>query len=95
MTAQRTHTTDANNDYRRAYRDYNSEVEKFTGQHVENYIAHACRSLEAAILRGLNSEELDEDIFADLRDGTIAISEKVIGAPHVSEPSNWKCRSKW
>jgi hypothetical protein len=81
VTGQRTHTTDANNDYKKAYRDYNSEVEKFTGQHVENYIANARRSLEATIAHRVNFKEVDEDIFADLRDGTIAISEKVIGAP--------------
>jgi hypothetical protein len=82
VTGQRTHTADANHDYKRAYKDYNDEVEKFTGTHVEAaYIDSARRSLEAAIARGVNFKELDEDIFADLRDGTIAISEKVIGAP--------------
>jgi hypothetical protein len=81
LTGQKTHTTDANQDYRKAYKDYNNEVEKFTGTKVEAYADRARRSLEAAIARGVNFKELDEDIFADLRDGTIAISEEVIGAP--------------
>jgi hypothetical protein len=94
LTGQKTHTTDANQDYRKAYKDYNNEVEKFTGTKVEAYTDRARRSLEATILRGVNFSGLDEGIFADLRDGTIAISQAVIGAPERVAAYKLECQKQ-